>query len=88
MVILAVPLFLVIPKMKISILDDPVADGLGLILQRMKLIQLITLLLYSYLWQSVSISNIGFVGLIAPHIAKTMVKEDYAKKLLMSAMIG
>ncbi len=44
MVILAVVplLFLVIPKMKISILDDPVAIGLGLHVQRMKLIQLIT----------------------------------------------
>ncbi len=44
MVLLAVVplLFLVIPKMKISILDDPVAIGLGLHVQRMKLIQLIT----------------------------------------------
>ena len=89
MVILAVVplLFLVIPKMKISILDDPVAIGLGLHVQRMKLIQLIT----STILVSMAISlvgNIGFVGLIAPHIAKTIVRGSYAKKLLMSAMIG
>ncbi|HDA6960860.1 TPA: staphyloferrin B ABC transporter permease subunit SirC, partial [Staphylococcus aureus] len=64
MVILAVVplLFLVIPKMKISILDDPVAIGLGLHVQRMKLIQLIT----STILVSMAISlvgNIGFVGL-------------------------
>ncbi len=34
------------------------------------------------------VGNIGFVGLIAPHIAKTIVRGSYAKKLLMSAMIG
>lgn len=89
MVILAVVplLFLVISKMKISILDDPVAIGLGLHVQRMKLIQLIT----STILVSMAISlvgNIGFVGLIAPHIAKTIVRGSYAKKLLMSAMIG
>ncbi len=81
MVILAVVplLFLVIPKMKISILDDPVAIGLGLHVQRMNLIQLIT----STILVSMAISlvgNIGFVGLIAPHIAKTIVRESYAKK--------
>ena len=38
--------------MKISILDDPVAIGLGLHVQRMKLIQLITSTIL-YLWQSV-----------------------------------
>ncbi|HDH5070580.1 TPA: staphyloferrin B ABC transporter permease subunit SirC, partial [Staphylococcus aureus] len=89
MVIVAVIplLFLVIPKMKISILDDPVAIGLGLHVQRMKLIQLIS----STILVSMAISlvgNIGFVGLIAPHIAKTIVRGSYAKKLLMSAMIG
>lgn len=78
-IIAIVPLlFLVIPKMKISILDDPVAIGLGLNVQRMKLIQLIT----STILVSMAISlvgNIGFVGLIAPHIAKTIVRGSYAK---------
>nr|WFN99273.1 iron chelate uptake ABC transporter family permease subunit [Staphylococcus aureus] len=68
--------------MKISILDDPVAIGLGLHVQRMKLIQLIT----STILVSMAISligKIGFVGLIAPHIAKTIVRGSYAKKLLI-----
>jgi ABC-type Fe3+-siderophore transport system permease subunit len=100
-----------IPKMKISILDDPVAIGLGLHVQRMKLIQLITSTIDTSIVEVINwisfirctckpkpiatgsssidiVGNIGFVGLIAPHIAKTIVRGSYAKKLLMSAMIG
>ena len=45
--------------MKISILDDPVAIGLGLHVQRMKLIQLIT----STILVSMAISLVGNIGL-------------------------
>ncbi|WP_422404712.1 FecCD family ABC transporter permease [Mammaliicoccus sp. JADD-157] len=86
--IAVIPLILlVIPKMKISILDDPIAIGLGLHVQRMKLIQLVT----STILVSIAISlvgNISFVGLIAPHIAKSIIRGSYAKKLVMSAVIG
>ncbi|KMS30513.1 iron ABC transporter permease, partial [Staphylococcus aureus] len=61
--------------------------GLGLHVHRKKLIQLSS----STILVSMAISlvgNIGFVGLIATHIAKTIVRGSYAKKLLMSAMIG
>lgn len=79
-IIAIVPLlFLVIPKMKISILDDPVAIGLGLNVQRMKLIQLIT----STILVSMAISlvgNIGFVGLIAHTLPKQSLEEVTLKK--------
>ena len=82
-----VPLLLIIiPKMKISALTDPLAIGLGLHVQRMKLMQI----LIATILVSIAISlvgNISFVGLIA-HIAKTIVKGSYASKLLMSGMLG
>ena len=59
-------------------LDDPVAIGLGLRCTTYELIQLIS----STILVSMAISlvgNIGFVGLIAPHIAKTIVRGSYAK---------
>ena len=65
----------------------PVAIGLGLHVQRMKLIQLIS----STILVSMAISlvgNIGFVGLIAPHRENNRSLEVMLKKLLMSAMIG
>lgn len=83
-----VPLLLIIiPKMKISALTDPLAIGLGLHVQRMKLMQI----LIATILVSIAISLVGntsFVGLIAPHIAKTIVKGSYASKLLMSGMLG
>ncbi|MGT2378109.1 hypothetical protein ACVPOW_12540 [Staphylococcus aureus] len=46
--------------MKISILDDPVAIGLGLHVQRMKLIQLITSTI-----RSMAISLVGNIGFLS-----------------------
>ncbi len=83
-----VPLLaLVIPRMKVAALDDAISIGLGLNLTQTRLIQIII----STVLVSVAISfvgNIGFVGLIAPHIAKTLIKQSVFKQILMSALIG
>ncbi len=83
-----VPLLaLVIPRMKVAALDDAISIGLGLNLTQTRLIQIII----STVLVSVAISfvgNIGFVGLIAPHIAKTLIKQSAFKQILMSALIG
>ncbi len=83
-----VPLLaLVIPRMKVAALDDVISIGLGLNLTQTRLIQIII----STVLVSVAISfvgNIGFVGLIAPHIAKTLIKQSVFKQILMSALIG
>ena len=80
-------LAMVLPQMKILVLHDHLATGLGLHIQRVRLLQIIlaTLLVAG----AVSfVGNIGFVGLIAPHIAKTLIKGAYVKKAVMAAMIG
>lgn len=83
-----VPLLaLIIPRMKVAALDDAISIGLGLNLTQTRLIQIII----STVFVSVAISfvgNIGFVGLIAPHIAKTLIKQSAFKQILMSALIG
>ncbi len=83
-----VPLLaLIIPRMKVAALDDAISIGLGLNLTQTRLIQIII----STVLVSVAISfvgNIGFVGLIAPHIAKTLIKQSAFKQILMSALIG
>ncbi|MBA8759987.1 iron chelate uptake ABC transporter family permease subunit [Staphylococcus schleiferi subsp. coagulans] len=83
-----VPLLaLIIPRMKVAALDDAIGIGLGLNLTQTRLIQIII----STVLVSVAISfvgNIGFVGLIAPHIAKTLIKQSTFKQVLMAALMG
>ena len=87
-ILCVVPLLaIVIPRMKVSIMHDDVATGLGLNVNQTKLIQmLITTVLAA---SAISfVGNIGFVGLISPHIAKTLIKASYLKRLVMSAICG
>ncbi|MCO4329730.1 iron ABC transporter permease [Staphylococcus hyicus] len=80
-------LILLIPRMKVAALDDDIGRALGLHLKQTKLLQLIV----ATILVSVSVSyvgNIGFVGLIAPHIAKTLIKQSTLKQVMMSACIG
>lgn len=87
-ILCVVPLLLIIiPRLKIAALEDDVSTGLGLRLKQTKLMEII---IATFL-VSVAISfvgNIGFVGLIAPHIAKTLIKESAFKQIMMSALVG
>ena len=87
-ILCVVPLLAIaIPRMKVSTMHDDVATGLGLNVKQTKLIQmLITTVLAA---SAISfVGNIGFVGLISPHIAKTLIKTSYLKRLVMSAICG
>ena len=87
-ILCVVPLLAIaIPRMKVSTMHDDVATGLGLNVKQTKLIQmLITTILAA---SAISfVGNIGFVGLISPHIAKTLIKTSYLKRLVMSAICG
>lgn len=80
-------LWVIIPRMKIAALNESVATGLGLHIQQTRLLQIIV----ATLLVSVAISfvgNIGFIGLIAPHIAKTLIRTSTVKQFIMTACIG
>ncbi|ARJ51175.1 FecCD family ABC transporter permease [Staphylococcus lutrae] len=80
-------LYIILPRMKIAALNDSVAVGLGLHLRQTQYLQLVT----ATLLVSVAVSfigNIGFVGLIAPHIAKTCIKSNALKQCIMTALVG
>ncbi|WP_249534249.1 iron chelate uptake ABC transporter family permease subunit, partial [Escherichia coli] len=73
--------------MKIAALNESVATGLGLRIQQTRLLQIIV----ATLLVSIAISfvgNIGFIGLIAPHIAKTLIRTSTIKQFIMTACIG
>ncbi|MBU5899655.1 iron chelate uptake ABC transporter family permease subunit, partial [Vibrio cholerae O1] len=72
-------LWVIIPRMKIAALNASVATGLGLHIQQTRLLQIIV----ATLLVSIAISfvgNIGFIGLIAPHIAKTLIRTSTIKQ--------
>ncbi len=80
-------LWFIIPRMKIAALNESVATGLGLHIQQTRLLQIIV----ATLLVSIAISfvgNIGFIGLIAPHIAKTLIRTSTIKQFIMTACIG
>ncbi|MCE5603304.1 iron ABC transporter permease [Staphylococcus pseudintermedius] len=80
-------LWVIIPRMKIAALNESVATGLGLHIQQTRLLQIIV----ATLLVSIAISfvgNIGFIGLIAPHIAKTLIRTSTIKQFIMTACIG
>lgn len=68
-------------------LGDDVATGGGVALERHRLV----LLLCSVLLAGVSVSvagTIGFVGLVAPHIARKLAGRDFSGVLAVSALVG
>jgi iron complex transport system permease protein len=68
-------------------LGDPIAAGLGM---RLELIRALLLLIAVGLASSAvsAAGTIGFVGLMAPHMARTLVGPTYEKLLPVSAIIG
>ncbi|QIN25576.1 iron chelate uptake ABC transporter family permease subunit [Staphylococcus chromogenes] len=86
--ILMLPLlFLIVPRLNIATMTDEVATGLGLNVNQTKRFEMMVTAVLTAAAISF-VGNIGFVGLIAPHIAKTIIKGSYFKKLLMSAIVG
>lgn len=80
-------LWVIIPRMKVAALHEYVGAGLGLHIQQTRILQIIV----ATLLVSVAISfvgNIGFIGLIAPHIAKTLIRTSTFKQFVMTACIG
>ena len=66
---------------------DDVAVGLGIRLRMVRVIAGITVLILS--GSAVSLAGpIGFVGLIAPHIARSLVGIDYRKVIPLTAILG
>lgn len=87
-ILLMLPLlFIIIPRLNIATMTDDVATGLGLNVNQTKQLEMIVTTVLTAAAISF-VGNIGFVGLIAPHIAKTLIKGSYFKKLLMSALVG
>ncbi|WGY45809.1 iron ABC transporter permease [Vibrio sp. ABG19] len=68
-------------------LGDPVATGLGISVQKLRLM----LVMLSILLAAPVVAYagaIGFVGLIAPHIARQLVTRSFALLLPVTAMVG
>ncbi len=75
------------PKVNLFSLGDEIGSSLGL---RVPLYRAVLLVVASVLAGSaVSVAGtIGFVGLMAPHLARLMVGNDYRYSLVLSAVLG
>ena len=86
--IITLPLVIALSyQLDILNLGDSIAIALGAKVQRLKMI----LLILSVMLAGASISVVGgisFLGLIAPHIARTIVGQRYIHVVIMSGLIG
>ncbi|RIL71557.1 iron-dicitrate transporter subunit FecD [Staphylococcus devriesei] len=86
--IITLPLVIALSyQLDILNLGDSIAIALGAKVQRLKMI----LLVLSVMLAGASISVVGgisFLGLIAPHIARTIVGQRYIHVVIMSGLIG
>ncbi|MGZ2416568.1 ferric citrate transport system permease protein [Staphylococcus caledonicus] len=86
--IITLPLVIALSyQLDILNLGDNIAIALGAKVQRLKMI----LLILSVMLAGASISVVGgisFLGLIAPHIARTIVGQRYIHVVIMSGLIG
>ncbi|TCK93324.1 iron complex transport system permease protein [Natranaerovirga hydrolytica] len=78
---------LISPKLNLFALGDELGSSLGL---AVKVYRVIAMILASILAGSaVSVTGtIGFVGLIAPHLARLLVGSDYRYLTILSALLG
>ncbi|MEZ2390155.1 FecCD family ABC transporter permease [bacterium RCC_150] len=94
-VVLALPWLLVLVpailylarRMDVLSLGDDLAAGLGEAVERTRFLTLILAVAAASVATSVA-GTVGFIGLIAPHIAKQLVGGQHAKYLPLSAAIG
>ncbi len=86
-ILLPLIILLISDKLDVLALGDNVAAALGVHVKRTKTV----LLFLSVLLTGVSVAmvgTIGFVGLIAPHIAKKLAGPKHVQNLFLSAYIG
>ncbi|WP_209121447.1 iron chelate uptake ABC transporter family permease subunit [Alkalihalobacillus sp. BA299] len=87
-VFIVVPIVLYLARsLNLQELGDDVAAGLGVTVQRNRFL----LLLFSVMLACVAVSiagAIGFVGLIAPHIARKLVGRPFGSLIIVSALTG
>lgn len=78
---------LISPKINLFNLGDEVGTGLGL---SVKVYKMIVILLSAILAGSAVsvVGTIGFVGLIAPHLARILVGNDYRYSIILSTVLG
>ena len=79
--------FLLIRPLNLLLLDEDQARNLGVDVERTKVLLIVSATLLSA--GSVAVSGlIGFVGLVAPHIARLVWGPDYRSLLPSSALVG
>ena len=79
--------FFISKYLNVYILGDEIAKGLGLNLNKLKV--LLCILIIFLTGCSVSVSGaIGFIGLIIPHITKKVVPQNYFLIIPVSAILG
>lgn len=75
------------PKINLFLLGDEVGSSLGLEVKLYRIVLLINGALLAGSAVSVA-GTIGFVGLIAPHLARLLVGNDYRYLVILSALLG
>lgn len=86
--IVAIPILLWKQKsMNLLVLDETVAKGLGVSINRDRILLLVIAVALAGSAVSV-VGSISFIGLIAPHIAKQLVGSKHQNFLLLSPIIG
>ncbi|WP_086428226.1 FecCD family ABC transporter permease [Staphylococcus cornubiensis] len=86
--IVAIPvIFLYAKKLDILHLGDDVATALGTNVQRTKMILLLTSVMLAGAAISV-VGGLSFLGLIAPHIARSLVGHQHRHIVAMSGLVG
>ncbi len=75
------------PKINLFILGDDVGSSLGLEVKLYRLLIIINASLLAGSAVSV-VGTVGFIGLIAPHLARLLVGNDYRYLVVLSAVLG
>ncbi|RWZ55304.1 iron ABC transporter permease [Halobacillus fulvus] len=87
-IVIFVPLTIILaPKLNVLSLGDDVAEGLGEPVRKARLLLLIVAVLLAGASVAV-VGTLGFVGLVAPHIARQLVGNRHGYLLPASALVG
>ena len=82
-----IPILFYLKDLNLILLGEESAQYLGVEVERVKKILIISATLVTASVVSVS-GNIGFIGLIVPHIARMLIGPDHRKLLPLAAFIG
>ncbi|WP_079480784.1 FecCD family ABC transporter permease [Halobacillus salinus] len=87
-IVVLVPITLLLtPKLDVLSLGDDVAEGLGEPVRRARILLLIVSVMLAGASVAV-VGTLGFVGLVAPHIARQLVGNRHAYLIPASALVG